>query len=157
MERKQSLHLEQKVTDLSAVDEAATWADLLERREFRGPGDTLEAARLRAARKHKVPERAFWSLRYRKPKDIAGSIYRSLQRAVAAEVERQEAKLAHQLEITKALPPTAARIALIAETEALLGRAEGSEAAAPTEPARTASRRPGNLERRQSRGRRSTD
>jgi len=36
------------MTDLSVVDEAATWADLLVRREHRGPGDTIDAARQRA-------------------------------------------------------------------------------------------------------------
>lgn len=121
------------MTDLSVVDEAATWADLLVKREHRGPGDTIDAARLRAARKYHVPEQALWSLRYRRPKDIAGSIYRTLQRAVAAECERQEAKLRHELEITKALPPTAARLALIAETEAVLGSMASAESRSPSE------------------------
>ena len=51
MERKRSLRQEKKeLTDMTAVDEAATWADLLVRREHRGPGDTLDAARNRSAR-----------------------------------------------------------------------------------------------------------
>lgn len=114
------------MTDLSVVDEAAEWADMLVRKEHRGPGDTLDAARLRAARKHKLPERSLWALRYRRPKDIAASIYRSLQRAYQAECDRQEAKLRHELEITKALPETPARLALIAETEAVLGSLESA-------------------------------
>ncbi len=155
--RKNPLLLEQKkMTDLSVVDETANWADLLVQREHRGPGDTIDAARLRAARKYRVPERALWSLRYRRPKDVAASIYRTLQRAVAAECERQEAKLRHELETTKALPPTPARLALIAETEAVLGSMESPAGKPPTEPAGASTIRPGNIERRTTR-RRSTD
>lgn len=115
------------MTDLSVVDEAASWADLLVRREHRGPGDTIDAARARTARKHKLPERALWALRYRKPKRIWADLYKRLELAVAAEIQSQEARLAHELEITKALPATPARVALIAETEALLGQAQGPE------------------------------
>lgn len=115
------------MTDLSVVDEAAGWADLLVRREHRGPGDTIDAARQRAARKHKLPEQVLWALRYRKPKRIWADLYKRLEQAVAAEIQSQEARLAHELAITKALPPTAARLALIAETEALLGQAAGTE------------------------------
>lgn len=114
--RKQTLHSEQTpVTDMSVVDEAASWADLLVRREHRGPGDTLDAARLRAARKHKVPEQALWSLRYRKPKDIAGSIYRSLYRAYLAETETMEAKIAENLKLVEALPPGSARDRMVSQ------------------------------------------
>ena len=109
------------MTDMSVVDEAASWADLLVRREHRGPGDTIDAARQRAARKHKLPEQALWALRYRKPKRIWADLYKKLEMAVAAEIKSQEARLAHELEITKSLPPTATRLALIAETEAVLG------------------------------------
>ena len=111
------------MSDMSIVDEAAGWADFLVRREHRGPGDTVEAARQRAARKHRLPEQLLWALRYRKPKRIWADLYVKLELAAAAECERQEEKLRHELEITKRLPPTADRLALIAETEALLGSA----------------------------------
>jgi hypothetical protein len=111
------------MSDMSIVDEAAGWADFLVRREHRGPGDTVEAARQRAARKHRLPEQLLWALRYRKPKRIWADLYVKLEQAAAAECERQEEKLRHELEITKRLPPTADRLALIAETEALLGSA----------------------------------
>lgn len=132
--RNDPLLPEQKpMTDLSVVDEAATWADLLVRREHRGPGDTLDAARARTARKHRLPEQVLWSLRYRKPKRIWADLYKRLELAVAAEIQNQEARLAHELAITKALPPTPARLALIAETEALLGQAQGTESRPSTE------------------------
>lgn len=115
------------MTDLSVVDEAASWADMLVRREHRGPGDTIDAARQRAARKHKLPEQVLWALRYRKPKRIWADLYKQLELAVAAEIQSQEARLAHELAITKSLPATASRLALIAETEALLGQAQSAE------------------------------
>ena len=115
------------MSDMSIVDEAAGWADFLVRREHRGPGDTVEAARQRAARKHRLPEQLLWALRYRKPKRIWADLYVKLEQAAAAECERQEEKLRHELEITKRLPPTADRLALIAETEALLGQASRTE------------------------------
>lgn len=116
------------MTDLSVVDEAAGWADMLVRREHRGPGDTIDAARMRAARKHRLPERVLWALRYRKPKRIWADIYKRLEMAVAAEVKSQEARLAHEIELTRALGLSSAGSALIDEAAALLG-----EAAAATE------------------------
>ena len=132
--RKHPLLPEQKkMTDLSVVDDAVNWADLLVRREHRGPGDTIDAARLRAARKHHVPERTLWALRYRRPKDLLASVYLKIKLAYEAECERQEARLRHELEITKALPATPARLALIAETEALLAALAGASEGRATE------------------------
>lgn len=116
------------MTDLSVVDEAAGWADMLVRREHRGPGDTIDAARARAARKHKLPEQILWALRYRKPKRIWADLYKQLQLAVAAEIQSQEARLAHEIAITKAVSASPAGLALIDEAEALLGAAQGAEA-----------------------------
>lgn len=116
------------MTDLSVVDEAATWAELLVRREHRGPGDTIDAARQRAARKHKLPEQVLWSLRYRKPKRIWADLYKKLEQAVAAEIQSQEARLAHELEIHKAtLAATAAGRALVSEAASLLASSQVEE------------------------------
>jgi hypothetical protein len=132
--RKDPLLPEQKpMTDLSVVDEAATWADLLVRREHRGPGDTIDAARQRAARKHKLPEQVLWSLRYRKPKRIWADLYKKLEMAVAAEIESQEARLAHEIAVTKAVTTSAAGRALVDEAETLLGTAKSSEVRPPAE------------------------
>lgn len=109
------------MTDCTVVDEAASWAEWLVRKEHRGPGDTVEAARLRAARKHKLPERLLWALRYRKPKRIWADLYVKLEQAVAAEIQIQEARLAHELALTKALTTSASGLALIDEAQALLG------------------------------------
>lgn len=109
------------------VEDAARWSSALWSKTHSGMGDTQEAAMYRAAEQYGVEPGTLWALRYRKPKDILASIYFKLKAAYEAECERQEAKLAHQLEITKALEPTSARLRLIAETEALLGRREGSK------------------------------
>ena len=116
------LRQEQEVFDGEAVvDEAAHWAEALLQRTYRGPGDTIEAASYRAEQKYGVPAQTFWALRYRKPKDILASIYRTLQSAYEAECGRQEARLRHELELVKALPRNEARQVLIDETEAALG------------------------------------
>lgn len=131
--RKSSLHpVQKKMTDLS-VERAAGWADLLVRREHRGPGDTIDAARLRASRKYKVPERLLWALRYRRPKRIWADLYLSLEAAVAAEIESQEARLAHEIELTRAVAHTTTARTLIDEAEALLGAPQGEEARATAE------------------------
>lgn len=108
------------MTDCTVVDEAAHWADWLVRREHRGPGDTVEAARLRAARKHKLPERLLWALRYRKPKRIWADLYVKLQEAVESEIARQERALEHDIEITRARKLAPSGSAAVAQAEAFL-------------------------------------
>jgi hypothetical protein len=124
---KKALRQESKVFEAEAVDEAASWANVLVSRVYRGPGDTVEAAMHRAESRFGVPANALWALRYRKPKAILAGIYLRLKDAYEAECGRQEAKLAHELAITKTLTPTPARLALIAETEALLGPGDRHE------------------------------
>jgi hypothetical protein len=119
---KNPLRQEQEVYDGEAVvSEAAGWAEALLQRTYRGPGDTIEAASYRAEQKYGVPAQTFWALRYRKPKDILASIYRTLQSAYEAECGRQEARLRHELELAKALKGSANLEAAISEAEAALG------------------------------------
>jgi hypothetical protein len=133
--RKTRLTQEQKVFDAGSidpdanqlVDDAARWSKALWSKTHAGMGDTQEAAMFRAAERYGVEPGTFWALRYRKPKDILASIYFKLKAAYEAECKRQEAMLAHQLEITKALPITPARQRLIDEAEAVLGRAKTSD------------------------------
>lgn len=112
----------------TTVEDAALWADAILQRTYRGPGDTIEAASFRAEQKYGVPAYTFWSLRYRRPKDILASIYLRLKAAYDAECGRQEAKLRHDLELVRALPRTADRQALIDAAEAALGIAPDGEA-----------------------------
>lgn len=116
MERKDHLQsVQKKMTDMSAVDRAASWADLLIGREHRGLGDTVDAARSRAARKHKLPERLLWSLRYRRPKEIGATLYLKIQEAVEAETQTMEAKIAENIKLLEALPSGPARDRMVAQ------------------------------------------
>lgn len=125
------------MTDITAHDvpvvQAKGWTNGLIRSAYRGPGDTVDAAMHRAAVKHGLDPKVLWRLRYRTPKDMLASVYLKIKAAYEVECERQEARLRHELEITKALPPTPARLALIAETEAVLGSMEGAAGRPPTE------------------------
>lgn len=121
------------MTDLSVVDEAVTWADWLVRREHRGPGDTVEAARLRTAQKHKVPERLLWTLRYRKPKRIWADLHRKLELAVAAEISRQEKCLEHEIEITRVRRLSPSGVTVVDAASALLAAPDQPATRAPTE------------------------
>lgn len=112
----------------TTVEDAALWADAILQRTYRGPGDTIEAASFRAEQKYGVPAYTFWSLRYRRPKDILASIYLRLKAAYDAECGRQEAKLRHDLELVRVLPRTADRQALIDTAETALGIVPGGEA-----------------------------
>lgn len=108
----------------TVVDEASHWAEALLQRAYRGPGDTIEAATYRAEQKYGVSAQTFWALRYRKPKDILASVYRTLQAAYEAECGRQEARLRHELEMAKALQGGASMEAAIRDAEAALGTAQ---------------------------------
>lgn len=103
------------------VEQAAKWADALVTKVHRGPGDSVEAAMYRAQTKFGIPFGTLWALRYRKPKAMFVGAWAYLKHVYDAECGRQEARLRHELEITKRLPATESRLALIAETEALLG------------------------------------
>lgn len=106
--------------DIEGVHEAKIWANRIIAAHHRGPGDTTDAAIHRAAMKHGLDPKMLWRLRYRTPKSMLIGAWKRIKAAYDAECERQEARLRHELQITKMLPETPARLALIAETEALL-------------------------------------
>lgn len=83
--------------------EAAEWAGKLIEKAHRGPGDTVDAAMHRVSVKHQIDHSTLWRLRYRKPKDVLASVWKQVRAAYQAEIEHQEARLAHELEITKHL------------------------------------------------------
>jgi hypothetical protein len=62
----------------------------------------MENAWRRLEARYGVPWRAFWSLRYRRPNEIAATIFLRLEAAYQAECERQMRRLKHEFEITKA-------------------------------------------------------
>lgn len=90
-----------RLCKMSGIAEARQWADILVRREARGPGD-LENAMRRLSARHDIPWRTFWTLRYRPPGDILHGVFESIRAAYEAELTRQIRLLNHELEITKA-------------------------------------------------------
>jgi hypothetical protein len=113
------------VTDVTTVDQAVSWARRLTHSESRGPGD-MENAWRRLEAKYGIPWRSFWSLRYRRPNEIAASIYLRLQAAYEAECERVLRRTRHELTITKA--KAGAAHAVVAAVEALVGENDGEAA-----------------------------
>lgn len=112
------------------VREARGWSDALLSKVHQGPGDTVEAAMHRAEQKYGVPAQAFFGLRYNRIKDISAFVYLRLQQAYEHECARQEARLRHELAITKEmLGHAATENPAVAEAEAVLGAAQEGEAA----------------------------
>ncbi len=119
--------------DSEGVTEAKGWANRIIAAHHRGPGDTTDAAIHRAAVKHGLDPKLLWRLRYRTPKSMLIGAWKRVKAAYELECGRQEARLRHELEITKTLPATPARLALIRETEALLAALDSAPAGQPTE------------------------
>jgi hypothetical protein len=110
------------------VNEARGWSSALLSKVHQGPGDTVEAAMYRAEQQYGVPVSALWALRYRKLKDISASVYLRLKAAYEHECQRQEARLRHELALTKEiLGDAAATNPAVAQAEAALGAAQSEE------------------------------
>lgn len=77
----------------TAIDDARFWAEELQKAEYKGLGDTREAARYRVARRTGVSESYLKRLRYRYEEmtDVAGSAYRALMLAYNDMCQRNNA------------------------------------------------------------------
>lgn len=112
----------------ATVEQAAEWAEALLQRSYRGPGDTIEAAMYRAETRFGIAAQTFWTLRYRRPRDILASVYLRLQAAYEAEVAVGAARLKHEAELTKQVGGNDAATAdLLAQAEALVREVESEE------------------------------
>ncbi len=76
----------------TAIDDARYWAEELQKAEYKGLGDTREAARYRVAKRTGVSESYLKRLRYRYEEmtDVAGSAYRALMLAYNDMCQRNE-------------------------------------------------------------------
>lgn len=97
----------QKVEPVDPVEQASTWATKMTKWEASGPGD-LPRAMTRLERRYGLPSNTFWSLRYRKPKDIFTKVYLKLAAAYEAERQRQLRLLEHEQTIAIAAGASAA-------------------------------------------------
>ena len=112
------------------VKEAKGWSATLLSRVHQGPGDTVEASMHRAEQTYGIPYQVFFGLRYDRFKDLSAFVYLRLKAAYDHECERQEAKLRHELAMTKEMLGNAATgNKVVAEVEAALGAADSEEAA----------------------------
>ncbi len=130
---------ESKVTDATAafetdpdklVGEASGWAKGLWRRVHLRLGTTKEDAMHEAARLAGVSPNTIWKLRYRRPRDIAASVYFKLKAAHSRHVESVEGQIAANLEILRTLPATPSRQRLVVELAQYLRDQEGDEVGA---------------------------
>lgn len=84
------------------VAEAAEWAARLTNEAERKTGKT-DTALETVARQTGVNQSTLWRLRYRKPKDLAVSVYMKLKMAFEAAEQRQIERLQHEAEIARSL------------------------------------------------------
>lgn len=89
------------MSDASYVADARSWADYLVRAEFRGPGDTIDAAMGRVERRHRIGHALLWGLRYRPPKDIMVSLYMRLRDAYEAEIAKLDRRLSDEIRVAE--------------------------------------------------------
>lgn len=82
------------------VDEAAKWAAKLTDDAERKTGKT-DTALETVARQTGVNQSTLWRLRYRKPKDLAVSVYMKLKTACEAAEQRQTERLNHEATIAR--------------------------------------------------------
>jgi hypothetical protein len=112
----------EQMDSAAVVDRAAGWANEMVLREARGPGD-LPNAMERLERRYGIPATTFWAFRYRRPKDVRGSILVRLYAAYQAERMRQLKALENDLAITAAIAGT--DNATVAAVQAVLGAVQG--------------------------------
>lgn len=91
----------QKVSAVEDVRLARTWADILEEREARRAGVSIDDARPIVARKTGVPEGKLYSLRRNRLKDIARHILLRLGEGVMRELQAELRHVEHDLQILR--------------------------------------------------------
>lgn len=130
--RKNHLREEQKPFARGAnmsdayIDEAKGWADFLIRREFRGPGDTVDAAMARCERKHHIARSVLWGLRYRPPKDMMVSLYMKLRSAYEIELRKLDLRIEEEIRKAELLGQDAGNSKAYRVAVAALGKSEAA-------------------------------
>lgn len=112
------------------VAQAQGWADFLVRKEFRGPGDTVDAAMARCERKHRISRSVLWGLRYRPPKDMMVSLYMRLRSAYEDELGKLDQRIEEELRKAELLGTDATNSKAYRVALAALGKQTTIETAA---------------------------
>lgn len=115
----------QAMSDAAYIADAAMLSKKLTRMKARGAGD-IENAMRQIEREYGIDYGFLWSLRYRvdRLKFISHSIYLRIQAAYWAERERQMRKLAHEVEVEKAMGVSSD---VVAQAEDFLREMEAEE------------------------------
>lgn len=113
------------MSDAAYIADAAMLSKKLTRMKARGAGD-IENAMRQIEREYGIDYGFLWSLRYRvdRLKFISHSIYLRIQAAYWAERERQMRKLAHEVEVEKAMGVSSD---IVAQAEDFLREMEAEE------------------------------
>jgi len=90
-----------KVTPAQDVALARDWADILEEKEARRAGVSIDDARPIVARKTGVPEGKLYSLRRNRLKDVARHILLRLGEGVLRELQAELRHVEHDLQILR--------------------------------------------------------
>jgi len=106
------------------VSQAQGWAEFLVRKEYRGPGDTLDAAMARCERKHQISRSVLWGLRYRPPRDLMVSLYMRLRDAYEAELAKLDQRLEDEIRKAELLGTDATNSKAYRMAVAALGKPE---------------------------------
>ncbi|MCV0395442.1 MAG: hypothetical protein K5872_22100 [Rhizobiaceae bacterium] len=120
---KNPLREDQKMAE-AYVEDAQRWADFLIKSEYRGPGDTLDAAMARCERKYRVSRSVLWSLRYRTPKDMLVSVYMALRDAYETELSKLDRRIENELRKAELIGPDATNSKAYRFARAALGEPE---------------------------------
>lgn len=112
------------MSDASYVTDARNWADYLIRAEFRGPGDTIDAAMGRLERRHRIGRSLLWGLRYRPPKDMLVSLYMRLRDAYEAEIAKLDRRLSDEIRLAELTGKDATNSKAFRMAVAALGKPE---------------------------------
>lgn len=108
-----------------AIAEARHMSNYLLQREFRGPGDTIEAAAYRVERKWGVPSSLIDRLRIREVNDMLLSNWVKLKAAYEAACQQVERQAQHQQELAKDAGANAASSRLYKMAARLGGQEDG--------------------------------
>lgn len=84
------------------IAEARRMSDFLLQREFRGPGDTIEAAAYRAEQRWGAPASIIQRLRHRDVTDMLLSNWVAIKQAYQAACAHQENQLRHEVALARA-------------------------------------------------------
>ncbi|TPL40659.1 hypothetical protein [Mesorhizobium sp. B2-4-6] len=128
-EKQKSFAGDAKMSD-TYVAQAQGWADFLVRKEFRGPGDTVDAAMARCERKHRISRSVLWGLRYRPPKDMMVSLYMRLRSAYEDELGKLDQRIEEELRKAELLGTDATNSKAYRVALAALGKQTTIETAA---------------------------